>query len=154
MEVFVHRQQAERIALVTVETEDNLGEALDVKVEEFVWIEDSEEVLDSTITFGAAGIGDRGHVHVNVCRKVAVGARFNGETKSREFPPSVPIHRVYEWATGEHGFKLSETDKAEHTFQICGGKVQPEPSDHVGSFVADDKCEVCFDLVPKHRFEG
>jgi hypothetical protein len=83
---------------------------------------------------------------------VNVAVHFNGE-KSRDFPPSATVHRVFEWAVGKDGFDLPVHDRPEHVLQICDSTTRPDPTDHVGSF-ANDECHVCFRLVPKVRFEG
>ena len=116
------------------------------------WLEDVDEVLETEVTLIEAGIPVRGHVHVSRCHKVDVHVRYGGETKSKEFAPSATIARVFKWATGEHGFDLTKTERAKHTLGICDTQTEPDKSEHVGSLASD--CGLCLDLAPKERFEG
>jgi hypothetical protein len=154
MEIYIHRGSEARVQLRDVDASMTVAEAVGLNDGETAWLEDSDDDgLDTTRTV-ADSIGDRGHVHVNRCRRIAVTVNFNSEAKARSFPPGTPIRRVFNWATGDDGFPMSGEDRAEHTLQLCGTTEQPDLADHVGSFVASGDCDVCFDLVPKHRFEG
>jgi hypothetical protein len=153
MEIYVHRRGESPVELRTVEETTTVSEAVGWAEGEAVWIEDTEVEVEVSVKVADAGIKHRGHVHVNRCRQIAVEVNFNGAAKERRWPPPISIGRVFEWATEKHGFNLSEADRAEHTLQLCGSTQQPDAADHIGSFVTDE-CSVCFDLVPKHRFEG
>jgi hypothetical protein len=154
MEIYIHRSGKERIQLRDVDGSTTVAEAVGLDSDETVWLEDVEE--DSLDTNGtvAESIGERGHVHVNRCHRVGVTANFNNVTKEHSFGPGATIKRVFGWVTGTDGFSMSKEDRAEHVLQLCGTEDQPDPSDHIGSLVTEDSCELCFDLVPKHRFEG
>jgi hypothetical protein len=153
VEIYIHRSGRERMQLQEVDGSTTVAEAVGLNDGEAVWLEDAEEPLDATRTVAEA-VGERGHVHVHRCRRVEVKVTFNGVTKDHSFAPGAKIKRVFRWATGKDGFPMSEEDRAEHALQLCGTDDQPDPADHVGSFVTEGNCEVCFDLVPKHRFEG
>lgn len=152
MELFVHRAAEERIEIREVETTVTIAEAVRLQDGETVWLEETEEALKVTLTLSEAKIPHRGSVHVNRCHEVQAVVHFNG-TKEKTFQPSARMERVFEWATGKHGFNLTPTDRAEHVLQICDTTIEPDDGDHIGSFV-DERCSVCFKLVPKHRFEG
>jgi hypothetical protein len=154
MEIYVHRPGDEHLGLRVVEPATTVREAVKLADGETVWMEDSDVAIDVERTLGDAGIGERSHVHVNRCHKVEVGVTFNGAEKDHKFAPATTIGRVFEWATGKHGFNLSKEDRVEHTLQLCGTTIRPRRTEHVGSYVTPEKCEVCFELVPKHRFEG
>ena len=154
LEIYVHRPGPERMELREVEETVTVAEATGAGEGEAVWIEDVEETIDLTITVAEAGIPHRGHVHVNRCSAVAVKVTYNGPSKEHPFGPGTTVKAVFEWATSGDGFPLSDVDRAEHTLQLCGTEEQPDPGDHMASFITDDSCEVCFELVAKHRFEG
>jgi hypothetical protein len=116
------------------------------------WCEGSEEELDLTLTIRELEIVERTHVHANTCRRVKVAVRQDSE-KDRDFPPGATVEAVYEWASGPEGFDLLPAERVKHTFVICGTQTEPDRSAHIGSY-ADDKCTVCFNLVPKQRNEG
>ena len=153
MEIYVHRREPSRVELRTVEEATPLSDAVGLADGELVWLEDSDDALEATRPISEVGVTHRGHVHVNRCRRVEIEVNFNADARTRRFPPAATVRRVFEWATGNQGFKLSETDRAQHVLQICDTPTQPDESDHIGSFIADE-CGVCFDLVPKQRFEG
>jgi hypothetical protein len=152
MDLYIHRPTDERVELRVVDTAVTIAQAVGLQDGEHVRLEETEEVLDVTLTIAEAEIPPRAHVHVSRCHKVEVTVHFNG-TKEHTFPPSTRVERVFDWATGKHGFNLTPTDRTEHVLEICGTTVQPDDGDHIGSF-AREHCEVCFNLVPKHRFEG
>jgi hypothetical protein len=153
LEIYIHRSGRERIKLREVDGSIRVAEAVELADGEAIWLEEAEEPLlaDGTV---AELVGERGHVHVSRCRRVEVSVTFNGPTKSHHFAPGATIRRVLDWATGPDAFPMSEADRVEHALQLCNTTDQPDPSDHVGSFVTAEGCGVCFDLVPKHRFEG
>jgi hypothetical protein len=153
LEIYIHRSGRERMQLREVDGSIRVAEAVGLADGEAIWVEDAEEPLDANGTI-AELVRERGHVHVNRCRRAEVSVTFNGSSKSHHFAPGATIKRVLDWATSDDVFPMSDADRAEHALQLCNSTDQPDPSDHVGSFVATEGCEVCFDLVPKHRFEG
>ena len=154
MEIYIHRPGDEHMTLRVVESATTVREAVTLANGETVWIEDTDVVVDMDRTLKDAGIGDRCHVHVNRCNRVEVDVTFNGAEKDHKFAPATTIGRVFEWATGKQGFNLSKEDRVEHTLQLCRTNIWPRRTEHIGSFVTPDDCKVCFELVPKHRFEG
>ena len=124
------------------------GEAPNVTVEN----DDAELDLDASLS--AAGIAERGRVHVHRCKRVAVSVNFNAGQKTDDFPPSTTVKRLKKWAEGKKGFDLSEADAADHLLQVCGSAERPDEDTHIGSLVEVPDCSLCFDLVPKSRVEG
>ena len=153
MELFIHRAAEERVTLRTVATTVSIDTAVQLQDGEQVWLAESVEAVDVTLTLAECGIPHRGHVHVNRCAQVATSVTYNGVTKEHTFAAATRFERVFEWAVGKHGFALTPTDATEHALQISGTTQQPDDGDHIGSFVGEH-CSVRFDLVPKHRFEG
>ena len=153
MEMYIHRSGQERIKLMEVAETATVAEVMGLAEGEAVWLEDSEETICAELTLAAARIQPRGHIHVNRCRRAAVTVNYNGGERRREFTPSTTVRRVFEWAVGIDGFDLPEHDRPEHALQLCGTTTLPDGTDHIGSFV-NDECRVCFDLVPKQRFQG
>ena len=92
-------------------------------------------------------------MHVTRCLKVKVAVRFNGETKSRVFPPSATVERVRRWAA-LRAFGMSPRDAAEHILQIQGTTTRPDRDTHTGALTDGKTCAVAFDLVPSKRVEG
>jgi hypothetical protein len=127
-------------------TED--GETLSVTVEN----DDTELDLDASLS--AAGIADRGRVHVHRCKKVAVTVNFNARQATDDFPPSTTVKRLKKWADSKKGFDLRGADATEHLLQLCGSGERPDEDTHIGSLAEVPDCSLCFDLVPKSRVEG
>lgn len=153
MEIYVHRPTDQRVELLAIEPTMTIAQAVALTDGESVWLEASDTVLDTNASIKDAGISHRDHLHVNRCRKVSVVVNFNGEAKSHPFSPAARIDRVFDWAVGKRAYDLTPTDATEHVLQICGSKLQPDESDHIGTFARKD-CATCFDLVTKVRFEG
>jgi hypothetical protein len=154
VEIYLHKQGAE-LQLIQVEETMTVEELIAVHGPGEgggAWIEDVDEILETEITLIAAGVPERGHVHVSRCHKIDVRVRYGGDSKSKEFPPSATIARVFKWATGKEEFDLTPTERAKHTLAICDSQTQPDKSEHVGSLASD--CGLCLDLAPKERFEG
>jgi hypothetical protein len=156
VEVFVHRAGKERSSrreLIEADGSQTLNAALGLGDGEEAWLQDGDAPLDPNRVV-AETIEERSHIHIGRCRQVEVAVNFNSDGKERDFRPGAPVERIFDRATSKDGFPMSDVDKAEHTLQLCGTTDQPDSSDHVGSLVSDGSCEVCFDLVAKHRFEG
>lgn len=152
-ELYVHRPRDERIALVPVTETMTVAEAVGLEHGEIVWIEETEEELQVTLTLVEAGIHHRGHVHVNRCRKADVNVTYNGTPKEHSFAPAVKVERVREWALSKKGFDIDPVDAADLFLVIGGTTIKVDLKDHVGSFVGAD-CEVVFDLISKPKTEG
>jgi hypothetical protein len=154
MELYVHVQGTEDIRRVPADETDRIGDLVAEHGEAgaSAWLEEAEEPLDPAVSLASAGVGDRAHVHVSRCRRVEVGVRFGGETKTREFPPGATVNAVFAWAVGPQGFKLTDAERAKHTLGLCGGQTEADRDAHVGSLATD--CAVCFDLAPKARYAG
>lgn len=118
-----------------------------------VSLPDEDEPLAKQATLRATGVRHHHHLHCHRCQRVTVSVRFNGAEKQHEFPAAAQFRRIHAWATGKHGFGLSEIDAAEHLLQVTASGAQPAPGDHLGSVVTT-ACSVSLDLVPKQRIEG
>lgn len=153
IEIYVHRSAEERIEIREIKPTATVGEATDARDDEHVWLEETEAEVDTTATIAQAGLRHRSHVHVNRCKRVKASVTFNGVTKEREFHVSTRVERVFDWAVSKRGFNLTPTDATEHTLQVTGTTIQPDPGDHIGSFVTEH-CTVLFGLVAKIRNEG
>jgi hypothetical protein len=115
---------------------------------------DAADPLDHSKSLGEQGVKEGARLVVGRCRRIEVSIRFAGQDEKHEsFPPGTAVRAVFAWATGKKGFDLPHVEAAKHTFQVCGGTEQPDLSDHIGAWAGDD-CKVCFDLVPKQKFEG
>ena len=119
----------------------------------FVCLEDAEEPLKPDMTLEAGGVVGRCHVHVSLCKVIAVKVRYNGETKEYSVPPATSGVVILKWAAGPEGFKFTDSEIAKHVLAICGTETEVDQADHIGTF-ADEDCSVCLDLLPKERFAG
>ena len=153
IELYVHRPTEERIEIREIKRIVTVGEAIEVGEGERVWLEETETELDTTITVIEAELPHRCHIHVNRCERVKTSVTFNGVTKEHEFHVSTRIEGVFDWAVSKEGFNLTPTDATEHALQVTGTNIQPDPGDHIGSFVKEH-CSVSFGLVAKIRNEG
>ena len=163
-ELFLQAEGVRDIALVRVPEDGTVHDVIDaakaqgLRVEDgedpMVTLENEEEALDLEAPLSAAGIVDRGRVHVHRCKRVEVTVGFNGRDKSDGFPPSATIKRVTRWAVGKQGFDLAEADAADHLLQLRGSPERPDEDSHIGTLVEVLDCSVQLDLVPKSRVEG
>jgi hypothetical protein len=155
MQIYIHRGETTELTLVEVEetiTVRELAQAHGGNGAD-VWLQDEEGSLELDLVLTEVEITERSHVHISKkCKKISVTVRY-GEPLTKEFAPSATIAKVFRWATGEHAFKLTPTERAKHTLGICGTNTAPDRSEHVGSLAGPD-CTLCLDLAPTERFEG
>lgn len=150
MEIFLHTEQD----LTVVEIEETSA-VIDIAAHDgaLVFLEDRDEPLVEDLTLVEQGVGDGAHIFAGKHHKIAATVWFNGVPERNDFAPSTRVGKVFDWACGHGQFDLSKVDKAEHTLSICGTDAPADMRKHVGEY-AGPNGDVCFDLVPKHRFEG
>jgi len=156
VEIYIHTAGSEEPVLLEINETALVRELLvigDPQGAELVMIEEVEEPLNLDITLKEAGIRHRSHVHRGRCRRVDVRVRYNTE-KSHDFHPPATIRRVFEWATGPHGFPLTPEQKAAHVLALPGADHFLDWEVRIGSLVMPGSCDVVLDLAPKSRFEG
>ena len=153
--VYIHEEGRHEPDSVDTKSDAEVGVVLEVgdDADTFVLIEDEADAIDLALTFDGAGIGDRKHVFRGKRKRVAVTILFNGERRNHEFSASTRVKRVFRWATGEHGFNLSDADAAEHTLALPDNTI-PASDVHIGSLDDATPGHVEFRLIPKHRYEG
>ena len=155
IEIFLHLQQARTINLVKVDPDKTVG---DLAIEyggkrAIAWLEDGKEPLKSELSLREHGVTARCHVHISYCRSVEIKVRYNGLRIEDSVSPAVTGGAILKWASSAKGFKLTDGQIAKHELLTCDTEIELGQTDHVG-FLADDDCSVCFDLVPKERFQG
>jgi hypothetical protein len=116
-----------------------------------LWLENADEPLtaDTKLT----DLPPNAHVSHGTCTRVATTVKFNGEKEQKNFPPGATVATVFAWATGEQGYDLPAGQRPKHTLVLCGTQTQPDKATHLSELVTSD-CTVCFELLPKVRFEG
>jgi hypothetical protein len=156
MRIYVHQEAQHEAEAVDVPEATPLSVALgiDGDGDVAVLLEDADEELDITLSVVEAGVADRAHVFRGRRRRIIVVVSYNGERREHEFGPNARVHRVFRWATGEHGFSLGKEDAAEHTLVLVGTDVIPPGDAHLGSLDDTHPGHLAFALIPKHRFEG
>ena len=162
VELFLQGEGIARITLVSVPEDATVRDIVNVARDHglrpvesdalAVFLENRDEPLEPALSLTAAGIRARSRVHVHTCRKVLVTINFNAEHAAHPFSPAATVAVVKEWA--DLKFKLSGVDATEHALQLCGTTDRPSDDTHIGGLLAPGSCDLCFDLVPKHRVEG
>jgi hypothetical protein len=154
MELFVHDRSGEDPQLLEI---DATAVVRTLVAEEgpdgAVWLEEIDEEIELGITMEQAGIHHHHHVHRGNCRRVEVTVRFNGPFE-RAFGPPATIKRVYSWASGPDGARLSPEQAAKHVLAVPGADHFLDSGVHIGSLVSHGSCSVTLDLLPRERFEG
>jgi hypothetical protein len=156
MKIYIHRSGQEHPDAVEAPPETALGELLaegDGAVT-IAQLEDDDTPLELTATVQSTGLQDRAHLFAGARQRIAVEVVYNDETHEHEFSASTTVRRAFQWAVGEHAFDLSPEDAVEHTLALCSTGVVPAEDVHLGSLDAETPGQVCFMLIPKHRFEG
>jgi hypothetical protein len=154
MELYVHSAGSEDPELVEVGASALVRELVVSEEDGHVWIEEAEEELDLDITLEAAGIRHKHHIHRGRCHRIEVRVRYGGEDHEKSFSPAATIKRVFDWAAGEHAFKLSKEQRAKHVLAIPGADHFLAWTVQVGSVAEQDTCSVVLELAPRERFEG
>jgi hypothetical protein len=120
-----------------------------------VSIEDEDEDLELDVLVGER-LRPRHHVHFHKkCVNVEVAVSYAGfPSIMRSFRANKRLERVFEWAIGPDGYKLSPVDAAELVLAIPGPPpVRVNLDLHIGDLKADD-CKLALALVPKTFFQG
>lgn len=156
MEIYRHTEGHEDPELIEIEASALVRELLVAESDDGdqIWIEERDEPVVLDITIEEAGIRHRHHVHHGRCREVDVQIRFNGERISRDCRQLATVKHVFDWATGDDGYKLTPEQKAKHVLALPGADHFLDWNVRVGSLVTTDTCEVVLDLLTKERFEG
>jgi hypothetical protein len=154
MRIYIHTQGRQEPEAIDVAAGSKLDELAQAHEGEVVMVEDGESPLDLQMTVTEAGLGARSHVFVGAAQHVWVEINFNGQLKSERFSSAHRVERVFRWATSKHGFGLSDADAAEHILALCGSGTTPPSDKLLGSLLAPGEERLCFNLIPKHRFEG
>ena len=112
---------------------------------------DQITAVDIDQTFAFLEIARHRHVHVHRCRHVAVEVNF-GKSKKHRFAPNTTVGVATEWARRK--FHLDKAIAHEYVLQLCGTKVQPRSTEHLGDLVQGTTCSICFDLVKDETPKG
>lgn len=117
-----------------------------------LWLQDVEQPLNPTLTLKEAGATEDCHVIVATCEQIKVTINHNAETNSLHAAPSITLHKIFEYAVGDGGFKLTDQQRAEHELiQVENDTVTMDSL--LGTLTIND-CAVVLDLVPTLRFQG
>ena len=157
MELFLHTEGGEDPEVVEVEATAKVRSLLGNEAEPDggVWVEGADDPVDLDLTFEAAGIRHRHHVHRGRCRRVDVVVQFNAEDFTHEYGPGATIKKVYHWASGDQAADLSPEQKAKYVLAEPGADHYLGDGVHVGSLVTPGgSCTVTLNLLPRDSFAG
>jgi hypothetical protein len=156
MKVYVHREGVLEPDAIEVTAETTVADLAGEQGADGVVVlrEDDHEALDFELLLTQAGIEDRVHLFAGKVQRLAVEVHFNGVAKQDQFSASQRVEKVFNWAVGKKGFDLSKADAAEHTLALCASGEVPAADVLIGSLPQERPGHLCFNLIPKHRFEG
>jgi hypothetical protein len=154
MRIYVHKQDEQDVEALETTPEEVIAETLRLEVDEVVLLEDTDQVIDVSLTFEEAVVVERSHVFHGKRHRIKAIVVFNGEPRDREFSAAARVERVFDWATGPDGFGLDKADAAEHQLALASDDKVPPGDVHLGSLPQDPPGVVTFNLIPKHRHEG
>lgn len=126
--------------------------SIPVDAETSIYIDEAEEHFDYERRDHPCGLKRGCRVHVCRCRRIATTVNFLEKTGERAFPPGVRVRAVKAWAV--HHFGMNPKDAAEHVLQLCNSSERPASDTPLQQLTKNNRCEVCFDLVPEKRVEG
>lgn len=152
--IYVHSEGRREPEIADVPGSTTLADLIDSAAGVVVLAEDGDIEFDLDLSIEEAGLKDRGHVYAGRRAKIAVEVNFNGDVREHEFSASTRVERVFKWAVGKQAFDLSKEDAAEHTLSICATGEVPPRDVHLGALDGETPGRVCFNLIPKQRFEG
>jgi hypothetical protein len=153
MRLYIHREGAQDPEVLEVDAASPVVQALDVADGTVAILEDADESLPVEKLVEAV-LHDGAHVFLGVHKRLSVTVAYVEREIEKEFSASARVKRVFEWAVGKHGFKLSEIDAAEHILALEPGETLPPEDAHIGSLTSEVAGRLSFALVPKKRFEG
>jgi hypothetical protein len=113
---------------------------------------DQAVTVDIEQTIAVLEIERHRHVHVHPCRHITVEVNFGGKAKKHRFAPNATVGVATEWARRK--LHLDKAIAHEYVLQLCGTKVQPRSTEHLGDLVEGKACSLCFDLVKEETPKG
>jgi hypothetical protein len=155
MRIYVHDENSKELRVDEV-SED---EQLTVLIERIspadgarVWPEGAVEPLATELSAIEAGLSAGDHVFIGKPTKITVTVDYNGEIELGELPPGLTVRAVFELVTGPQHLGLSPAERSTLELAVCGDEEAADEREHIGVLATEGK--VCFDLRPKHIFEG
>ena len=118
-----------------------------------IWLQDAENPIDTDEVLSKAGVTERCHIIMTSCREIAVTIQQSGNRKEFHVAPSSTLQRIFEQATGENGFALTDDQRVNHELLQVTVEGTVNLEDHIGTIAGED-CTVILELCPKERFEG
>lgn len=150
--LYLHKQGQAEVELIEVD------EA--ITVEEFIsrhgepghsaWAQDGEELVVTTLVIQV--IEERGHIHVGPRRQIEVTVRYETGDKSREFHPGTRVQSVLNWARGDHGFNVPESQRGGLGLFLPNATTPLDNAEHIGVLTTDHHLRLT--LAPVKRPQG
>lgn len=151
VQVFVYREGSRDPEVVDIPTSalpSQISEALHDGSGKHLWREGGDTPLrgDLPAIFGPGEV-----LHVSPCDRITTVVNYLRLSKTGDFPPSVPLRHILEWA--ENTFQVESAERPNLRLAVCGQPNDfPSLRTHLGSIAVD--CRACFDLVPIRKTEG
>lgn len=111
-----------------------------------LFLEDVEEPLGLTTVITEKEVGGKVY-HVHRLLKIEVVVFYQGHQMGKDFPPSVRVQRVLDWAVGPSGFKIDPVIAPEMELALHGQTKALPKNAHIGRYVRYPHREVTFDLI-------
>lgn len=155
MRIYIHDQAARELRVGELDDQEVLAQLVE-RIGSHdgarVWAEGAEEPLAKELSALEAGLSGGDHVFIGKSTRINVTVDYNGEINLGELPPALTVRAVFELVTGPKHLNLSAAERATLELAVCGSEEAADEQEHIGVIATDD--ELCFDLRPKHVFEG
>ena len=154
MRIYIHDEVAKELRVKELVEHEPLAQLVERigRGDACVWAEGAEEHLANELSALEAGLSTGDHVFIGKSTRVKVTVDYNGEIKLGELPPARTVRAVFELVTGPKHLNLSPAERATLELAVCGTEEAADEQEHIGVLATEG--ELCFDLRPKHIFEG
>jgi hypothetical protein len=150
--LYLHKQGQTEVELIEVEESATVEELVARHGEpgHGAWAQDGEELVVSELVIEV--VEERGHIHIGPHRQIEVTVRYEAGDKSRDFNPGTRVLTVLNWARGEHGFDVPESQRGGLGLFAANSTTPLDGAEHIGVLATEHHLRLT--LAPVKRPQG
>lgn len=152
-QLYLHKQVQAEPQLIEVEETITIEELISRHGEagHSAWAQDGDELIITEVVIEV--VEERGHIHIGPHREIEVTVRYETGDKSKPFKPGARVVTVLNWAEGEHGFNVPDSQRSSLGLFLRGSTTPLDKSELIGT-VATDEHRLHLTMQPVGRTNG
>lgn len=150
--LYLHKQGQAETELIEVDESITVEELISRhgQAGQGAWAEDGEELVATGLVIEV--VEERGHIHLGSHHQIEVTVRYETGDKSREFNPGTRVMTVLDWARGEHGFNVPESQRSGLGLFLPNSTTPLDGAEHIGVLATEHRLRLT--LAPVRRPQG